>query len=401
MNYHIAIPSYQRYECITLSLLDDVMDKVTVFVANQDEYTKYKERHSNIKMVIGEKGIMNQRNFITNYYDNNEIIVCMDDDIKGFLCQERSVKHMLEDCVTYLSQSKLSLMSFPPTINDRFIRPDGSPYTEGNYLTVGVFHIYKNDKSIQLYTCLEDYERSCEYIRRDGAIIRCWNVCYKHKPLAKGGLTEYRKNPNSTINATNTMIYKYSDMLIFKYRVNSLFAQIRIRLKTYDKPKVIKLPNTNMFNELISILEISKLRQSAKVTGNRRGGRLNFPQFKGGTYGKVRERIGQRIVAVSAMSKQNPVLWEEMKRIGEIICPFPFTSVQLNKNLQCPKHKDRQNCGDSMLVSFGDYTGNNIVVDGVEYDARANPVIFNGSQLEHYNTEQTGGTKYSLVYYSM
>tara|TARA_R110000803_G_scaffold126633_2_gene194202 strand:- start:87 stop:659 length:573 start_codon:yes stop_codon:yes gene_type:complete len=190
-------------------------------------------------------------------------------------------------------------------------------------------------------------------------------------------------------------------MLIFKYRVNSLFAQIRIRLKTYDKPKVIKLPNTNMFNELISILEISKLRQSAKVTGNRRGGRLNFPQFKGGTYGKVRERIGQRIVAVSAMSKQNPVLWEEMKRIGEIICPFPFTSVQLNKNLQCPKHKDRQNCGDSMLVSFGDYTGNNIVVDGVEYDARANPVIFNGSQLEHYNTEQTGGTKYSLVYYSM
>ena len=90
-----------------------------------------------------------------------------------------------------------------------------------------------------------------------------------------------------------------------------------------------------------------------------------------------------------------------MKRIGEIICPFPFTSVQLNKNLQCPKHKDRQNCGDSMLVSFGDYTGNNIVVDGVEYDARANPVIFNGSQLEHYNTEQTGVTKYSLVYYSM
>jgi hypothetical protein len=53
-----------------------------------------------------------------------------------------------------------------------------------------------------------------------------------------------------------------------------------------------------------------------------------------------------------------------------------------------------------MLVSFGDYTGCKIIIDNIEYDANCNPVIFDGSKIEHWNTDDLEGTKYSLVFFN-
>ena len=99
------------------------------------------------------------------------------------------------------------------------------------------------------------------------------------------------------------------------------------------------------------------------------------------------------------MSKDQPVLYNEILRCGRAICPFDFTMIQLNKNLCCPPHKDSKNAGYSMLVSIGDYVGGEVVIDGKEYDARENPLVFNGAELEHYNKPIISGTKYSLVFF--
>ena len=403
--YHIAIPSFQRYDCVTLSLLSELMERVTVFVADEDEYTKYREKHPDVNIVVGVKGIGKQRNFITNYYNNDDIIVSMDDDIQKFLCQDRPVKTMLDFCVNYLSTSKLGMMGFPPTSNEFYNKRD-SAFTEGRYLAVGVFHIYKNDKTLQLSVehC-EDYERSCQYINKYGEIIRCWDVCYKHKPLAKGGLTEFRADPDNQIITTNKLLYTHPEILDYKYRKNSELPQLRIGAKR-ERPKVIQLPYTDIFNQLLSLMDLAKLRSYRDVSDpnvdkSSGGNRLGFPSYKGGIFGKVRERIGGAIKLEGALCRDNPVLWAEIKRIGEQVCPFPFTSVQVNRDLICPPHKDRSNVGDSMLVSFGDYEGCNIMIDGKEYDARKNPLVFNGSMYEHYNTPKLSGTKYSLVYFSM
>ena len=53
-----------------------------------------------------------------------------------------------------------------------------------------------------------------------------------------------------------------------------------------------------------------------------------------------------------------------------------------------------------MLLSFGDYTGCNIVINNKTYDANCNPIVFNGSELEHWNTDDLIGTKYSLVFFT-
>ena len=89
-NYIIVIPSYNRPELIqkkTLSLLHKHNInpiRIHIFVSDKDQYDLYKEKIPSSfynKLIIGVKGLKNQRNFINNYYPEGLHIVQMDDDI--------------------------------------------------------------------------------------------------------------------------------------------------------------------------------------------------------------------------------------------------------------------------------------------------------------------------------
>lgn len=155
------------------------------------------------------------------------------------------------------------------------------------------------------------------------------------------------------------------------------------------------LEKTYEFNELFPLLEVAFLYNKKENGLNNRCG---FPEHKGGVLGITKARY-KGFIGLSYISKKNPILHNEAFRIGKKYCPFEFSAIQINKNLTCTPHTDKHNVGDSMLVSFGDYEGSNIIVDGKEYSAKDQPLIFNGSELEHYNTKQLSGTKYSLVFY--
>ena len=126
--------------------------------------------------------------------------------------------------------------------------------------------------------------------------------------------------------------------------------------------------------------------------------RRGFPEHRSTGFGIIRQRQTNKL-ELSRYSKLHPHIFKEIQRIGDLYCPLPFTSIHVNKNTICPKHKDGCNHGRSMLVSFGEYTGANIVVEGVKYNADCTPVVFNGADLEHWNTDDLIGTKYSLVFY--
>lgn len=88
--YIIAIPSYNRPDLIqikTLALLHRhgiPATKITIFVANQEQYDLYKSKVPAWlynKLVIGVIGLRNQRNFIMDYYPEGSHIVQMDDDL--------------------------------------------------------------------------------------------------------------------------------------------------------------------------------------------------------------------------------------------------------------------------------------------------------------------------------
>lgn len=90
LKYQIAIPTYKRSDLIqkkTLAILHNYNidpNIITLFVADEEEARDYKEKIPNGlygKIVVGEKGLKNQRNFISKYYPENTMIVQFDDDI--------------------------------------------------------------------------------------------------------------------------------------------------------------------------------------------------------------------------------------------------------------------------------------------------------------------------------
>jgi hypothetical protein len=82
---------------------------------------------------------------------------------------------------------------------------------------------------------------------------------------------------------------------------------------------------------------------------------------------------------------------------------FTFTSIQVNANYTCAPHFDKHNTGESFIVAFGSFTGGELVLkEGQDkaYNIRHRPLLFNGSQIEHY-TKEWIGNRYSIVYHTM
>ena len=167
-------------------------------------------------------------------------------------------------------------------------------------------------------------------------------------------------------------------------------------IKKQTNEEVIELCYYECFDKLYKLFKKINLRYKDKLS-NRKG----FPKYRGGVFGLVRPRYKYKgYLEESWDSKKNPDIHDELMRIGKIICPFDFTTIQVNNNLTCPPHKDSNNTGVSMLVSFGDYTGSNIVVNNKKYCAKNRPIIFDGYKYEHYNTDDLIGDKYSLVFFN-
>ena len=155
-------------------------------------------------------------------------------------------------------------------------------------------------------------------------------------------------------------------------------------------PPSLFLPLENMLSK------INIPMRSVASNNTRRG----FGSHRCMTFGVVRARYSSK-TGISRPSEKFPEIYEELVRVGRILSPsFPFTSIHVNKNVVCPPHKDATNMGTSMVVSFGDYTGCELVVGGEVVETRHTPVIFDGTQIEHYNRPTLVGTKFSLVYYT-
>jgi hypothetical protein len=99
------------------------------------------------------------------------------------------------------------------------------------------------------------------------------------------------------------------------------------------------------------------------------------------------------------MNKKWPQLWALLKEFGATI-GIPYDGVQVNIDCVCGQHRDKTNVGNSYLISGGDYTGGELMVENVEMDCRYAPLIFNGSQLTHWNKAILSGHKWTLVFFS-
>ena len=150
--------------------------------------------------------------------------------------------------------------------------------------------------------------------------------------------------------------------------------------------------------ELVALYELmSRINVPKKSTkSNRRG----FPErHRGMVMGISRGRLNG-VTGLSYYSKKHPELMEELHRIGMML-GIEYTSIQVNKNVVCPLHKDSKNIGESVIFSIGNYSGCKLVVEGVEVETRHRAVLFNGSLCEHWNTDDLLGDRWSFIFFKI
>jgi hypothetical protein len=176
----VAIPTYRRSQAISHQTLNYLKDQgcppelVTLFVASEDEKQEYlKNVPSDMygKIVVGVLGLANQRNFISEYYDEGELVLEMDDDVCGIKSWGgQSLEELLHRATACLEDGKGGLWGVLP--ND-----DGRRFTFATteHLThiLGSFFVLRNHRELKITNDEgEDYERSILYFQKYGRVYR-------------------------------------------------------------------------------------------------------------------------------------------------------------------------------------------------------------------------------------
>jgi len=214
-DYKIAIPSYKRHKTIktkTLKLLlkhNIPKSKITIFVANQEEYDLYnKELECQYKLVIGEIGMKNIRNFIADYYDFGENIMNMDDDLEEFVSINYcfNLDEWIRNSFELLELHDSNLFGLYPVNNKFFMKP--LLRTDLRYI-IGSCWGCRNMRVKVSLDDKEDVERSILYYLRDGIILRFDDISVKSK--------YYKEKGGMQITRTKLRIEQSAKYLVDKY----------------------------------------------------------------------------------------------------------------------------------------------------------------------------------------
>ena len=244
MPYVVAIPSYDRPVEITKKTLLTLKkgkvspDKIYVFVANKAEEAKYKDTMDPTmyhKIVVGKKGLVQQRKFISQYFPQGKQIVSMDDDVRNLVKLSgdklkviKNLDKFFQDAFNQLKKSKLYLWGVYPVKNALFMKNNTS--TDLRFI-IGVVHGYINRHDSKLYPNLksvskEDIEQSILFYLKDGGILRFNNIGFSTQFNAPGGLGTDRFKMNKT--AQEYLVKKYPGIASAKFRKDGT-PEIRLK----------------------------------------------------------------------------------------------------------------------------------------------------------------------------
>jgi hypothetical protein len=421
INYKIAIPSYKRPSICnskTLKTLHDAgvsKDKIFVFVVEEElqDYEKTLDTDFYGSIVVGDHGLVQQRTVITNYFNELQPIVYLDDDIEmidlslsNYETLDKFFIEAFETCI----REQAYIWSVYPVFNP-FFRKSKQPITTSLKICIGAFYGVINRKDPGLLPSLtannsnkEDVERTLLFYLKDKKILRYNMIGFKTKYYGTdgGGLGRFKERLERMKHNALSIHNVYPNLTKIKIRKNCMheivFHEKKVTPVKHTKPITtpIFLPD---FTECDKFLEIVKRTIVPKHT-NKSGRARSFGDHRSAVFGLIKARI-TRQYNLSSHSKKFPELYAEIVRIGKLFVPFDFQSIFLNHNVCCPPHKDKGNNGASLIISFGDYTGGELVTEGFgEFVTKNKPLIFDGSQVMHWNNPITSGDKYSLIYFN-
>ena len=119
------------------------------------------------------------------------------------------------------------------------------------------------------------------------------------------------------------------------------------------------------------------------------------------TFGIVNRRTVKSDYSVGCWDR--PFLYKLLLQFGKrYVKDIYWNSITVNQNYQCQPHRDSNNCGESVLIAFGDYEGGELeIMEGDKkgvYDVGLRKFKCDFTQVLHCVLPFTGN-RYSLVFY--
>ena len=236
----IAVPSHNRLKTLEYKTLQFLKDsnlygniQTFIFVAD-DEYKEYSDKYHNEKdnvfVIKSVLGLNKQRNFMRDFFMENQHILYLDDDVSGIKFKDETqqltnLKRIITMDFVKMKVRGCYLGSINPT-NNLFFCSDN--ITDGLYLCVGCFYLEVNKK----YKCLyldeektdekEDYRRSLTFYNFFGSVYRNDTICINHKYNGtKGGMHNQDRIINNDL-VCNELRNKYPNLCMITNKKDKL-----------------------------------------------------------------------------------------------------------------------------------------------------------------------------------
>ncbi len=193
----IAIPTYNRYDQIsnyTLKFLNENYihpDDIYLFVVEEEKELYQKLGDYNV--IVGKKGISEQRKFMATYFNEGCYICYMDDDIIEMKTLKKEFKliEFLFEAEELMKKENCGLLGVYPVDNEYFLKKG---YTTDLKFVIGAFCVVKNTRDCEQrqYVMLEDYQRTLNYYKYYKKVIRYNDIIVRHKINSnKGGIQSF------------------------------------------------------------------------------------------------------------------------------------------------------------------------------------------------------------------
>ena len=179
-----------------------------------------------MNIVIGEKGIVNQRNFIRNYFEDGDKVLSMDDDISYLgkkvgnkIEKVINLKLIIQKAFELCERNKTKLFGVSAVNNAFYMSDDISTSLK---FIIGAFYGFINERDdywkidSDFLEVKEDYEITLKAYKKFGKVIRL----NQYTPITKyykekGGLFDSR-SPETSEKAAAYLLNKYPEFVKIK-----------------------------------------------------------------------------------------------------------------------------------------------------------------------------------------
>lgn len=249
MSYKLIIPSYKRHKTIkekTLNYLSktNISPKnIFIYVANEDDkniYEDYLDKNSYAEIIVGKRGIPQQRNYIQKSHKVGEHIFMLDDDIKKIsikiddktLNEVYDLDGFIQDAFRICNDNKIRYFGAYSVDNPYFMKKTITfdlKYIVGNMIGIVNNHEILRDEGEECkaradYTAgKESHEMTIKYYLADGGIGRFNYIAPTSTYWGGEGGHQVSRNAEGEKEATNWLHNKYPQYFKKVLRKNGMW----------------------------------------------------------------------------------------------------------------------------------------------------------------------------------